>query len=91
MKIKPEHLTTLTQLIAEQHTASQLATFRNQYLNRDASIPRIELVKNPELRFLWDVFWSIPQAKRGPLVDELYTYMDDTHLTTALKAAINAV
>lgn len=91
MKIKPEHLEKLTWFIAEQHTTEQLTTFRNQYLNRDASIPRIEQTKNPELRFLWDVFWSIPSAKRGPLVDELYTYMNDEHLTTALKVAIKAV
>ncbi len=49
-----------------------------------------ELDKKPadlDTRLAWDLFWSVGG---GQLIKELdlYSYLDDTHITTALKAIV---
>lgn len=96
MKIKPEHLEQLKLLVAKTDTEANRARYRA----RDPSIPNVERIKDVNMRYRWDCMWGdkgiglSPQevqeyvAVRRPLIDELYTYMNDTHIDTALKACI---
>ena len=36
------------------------------------------------LYFKWQCLWFIPRVDRSPLMNEIYEYGDDTHITTAL-------
>jgi len=76
MKIKPEHFAILEEacnkVIEDNPTARQ--TYTNQGLT--------------EKRFRWDVLYASKidndSASRW-ICDNLYSYMDDTHIDTALR------
>ena len=36
--------------------------------------------------FVWDAFWSIPEVARSELSNVLYSYLQDSHIETALRA-----
>lgn len=44
-------------------------------------------VKDLEKRLRWDCFWSLNQF-RSLVMNEWYSYMNDNHIDTALKAAM---
>jgi len=41
-----------------------------------------------EKRLRWDFFWAIPRETRQAMMDNFYTYLDDTHIDTALRRAM---
>lgn len=43
---------------------------------------------DPAKRFRWDTFYAVPAPVRGPLMAELYAYLNDAHIDTALKSII---
>ncbi|WKV22111.1 hypothetical protein Phage2-1_00111 [Achromobacter phage 2-1] len=99
MKIKPEHLERLRQLVAVTNTPANRAL----YAKRDPRLWNINEAKNLSRRFRWDCMWGdciptlTPEQKklhvdtRRPLVDELYKYMTDEHIDTALAHLIKPI
>lgn len=76
MKITPEHYAELKTRIAAIWTPAKHDAHRQFIINEGKA-------KDVEKRLRWD--WSY-YAKMSPWVcDNLYTYMDDTHIDTALK------
>ena len=80
MKIKPEHFehikTEINALLAKQ--PERIVSYE---LGR---FPRADRVKDLQIRFNWDLLLA---AGLNPWVcKELYTYANDHHINTALKA-----
>lgn len=98
MKIKPEHLARLKEHVAVYNTPNN----RRMYAKRDPSIFRIEHAQNLDRRFRWDCLWGDMHkntklegsddpkyiANRVNLVNEMYEYMNDEHIDTALRSLI---
>ena len=80
MKIKPQHYQHL--LNAMKPTAGKIATHR-------AFIIKEGKAKDVETRLAWDLLWaSVPSAW---VCDNLYPYMDDSHLNTAVKSILKTL
>jgi len=47
--------------------------------------------KDIDKRLRWDLFACVPADTRKELIDELYTYMNDDHLDTALKNVVKDI
>lgn len=80
MKILPEHLNILTNLIKPLDTPER----RERYKQGD--FPRADRVKDLNKRYRWDLYWdaTVGDTHRS-LRDALWDYMDDTHHDTALR------
>lgn len=77
MKIKPEHFAHIRDAIAPH--ADEL----REYKGTLASDPR---VKDVDKRLRWDA--SYAYVKSAWICDNLYPYMDDSHVDTALRAVM---
>lgn len=77
MKFTAEHYKNLLDCI--ESTGIDLNESRKQYISKSIG-------NNPELRFIWDVFWASKYSKIH--VDESRLYLDK-HIETATKKAIN--
>lgn len=90
MKIKPEHYARLLTLV---RAGMENIPSVDAYMRRDPSIPRIEKTGDPLKRHRWDALWAADrQATCDMLRDDcLYGYLNDSHIDTALRAAVNAV
>ena len=82
MKMKTEHLDTLRKLVNDVDTAER----RSRYASGD--FPNASAVKDLDKRYRWDLFYATPQDVRGELVSELYQYLNDAHIDTALKSIV---
>jgi hypothetical protein len=80
MKITDQHLATLTNLISN---VKGLDDAVKRYEKGD--FPRVELTKDVKKRFCFDVH-SIAMINAQPdFMSDMYKYMDDDHIYTALK------
>ncbi len=79
LKIKPEHLRQLRDAIEPLNTP----TLRKKYSDRD--VPRAERIKDVDKRYRWDLLWS---AVPSQFMTELYTYLNDTHIDSAIASFI---
>jgi hypothetical protein len=73
MKIKPEHYAILKTKIEE---AIPLINSHKEYLIKENKF------KDFGTRLRFDIFYKV---KAGGINNELYEYLDDTHINTALK------
>ena len=81
MKIRPEHYNHMKSAIADLDPAKVAA--HKEALTHDAR------VKDLEKRFRWDLCHAaIPPSW---ICDNLYSYMDDTHIDTALRSIVRAL
>jgi hypothetical protein len=72
MKMKAQHIARLHDLI---NTAPKLATVE-EYIKAGHTAKR----------YRWDLFWRIPDKQaREDLMQELYAYLNDDHIDTALR------
>jgi hypothetical protein len=77
MKIKPEHLTHIKNAIAPW---TENAKAHRELLKQDTR------VKDVEKRLRWDL---VTAAKLTPWIcSDLYPYLNDSHIDTALRAAV---
>ena len=60
-------------------------TARERYAARQ--FPRAEITNDVNQRFRWDVAHQLFRKDRR-LVEHLYTYLNDTHIDTALRAIV---
>lgn len=86
MKILPNHLNTLKAHLQPLDTEA----LRNSYRNKQ--FPNADLVKDLDRRYRWDLLY-FSKLKIGDGVGikgdlDLYAYMNDTHIDTALKSFI---
>lgn len=95
MKIKYEHLQHLErEVFAGMYAAIErtdgfdtVQDIVDMYQARD--IPRAESVKDINKRFRWDMVYL---AKLSPWIcDNLYLYLDDTHIDTALRHVFRGI
>lgn len=99
MKIKPEHLKRLEALIKLTNNENN----RELYRTRDPSIYKVNEIKDLNRRFRWDCMWAdctgpkftvdgmdLKQyvQTRRMLVAEMYSYMTDDHIDTALRSLV---
>ena len=78
MKMKPDHYNHMKSAIASIDTAKVAS--HKEALTHDAR------VKDLDKRFRWDLSYA---AKLTPWVcDNLYSYLDDSHVDTALRSII---
>jgi hypothetical protein len=80
MKIQPDHLAALKALIAPIDTAERRAQYIEQRLS--------------DKRYRWDLTYaaghaSSPQSATRFICDTLYSYLNDTHIDTALKSIVS--
>ena len=80
MKIKPEHLARLKELVEPLDTPQR----RIQYLKGDFA--NADKVKDLNKRYRWDLFWLADG--KATTVKEMYVYMNDDHIDTALKSIV---
>lgn len=86
MKITPEDLDALKQAVQPLDTAAS----RARYIANE--FPRAELVKDKDKRYRWDLLWAsklkIGDGKgiKGDL--DLYAYLNDDHIDTALRSIV---
>lgn len=81
MKMKPEHYKMLKESIIEAAPNIDFAGLK-------ANIAADPRVKDAHKRYVWDIFYSIPFPTRLKFLDEVYEYLDDTHIPTALEKII---
>jgi GH24 family phage-related lysozyme (muramidase) len=83
MKIKQEHFDhiklAIDATLAIHNQNNKLAEEYEQGL-----FPRAELTKDVQRRFCWDVMYGAGLSKFAS--DTLYSYLNDDHIYTALKA-----
>lgn len=77
MKIKPEHYAALKAVIEPLDTAENRARYER------GEFPRADRTRDLAKRYRWDLLY----ASKYP-VGELYSYLDDNHIDTALKAIV---
>ncbi len=87
MKIKPEHYATLAPMIRAALTRIPSV---QAYQACHESIPRIHLAKDRAMRHRWDALHACGEAGRE-WTREVYKYANDSHIDTALKAAVYEV
>jgi len=81
MKIKQEDYQKLENII--NATAESCGGMENiKSLYEQGQFPRADKVKDLQKRFVWDVLFA---SKQYDFINELYTYMNDSHIETALK------
>lgn len=74
MKIKPEHYAHIKTCISE---LKEKIKPHREYLIKEGK------AKDIEKRLRWDMFWATKQTHW--VCDNLYSYMNDDHLDTALR------
>ena len=88
MKIKKEHFdhlqTNINQVLAQYNDQGQLVSEYEQGL-----FPRSEKTKDLQRRFCFDLLFGAGLNKF--VCDELYSYLNDDHIFTALKAIVPKV
>jgi hypothetical protein len=88
MKIKQEHFdhlqTSIDQVLAQYNDQGQLVSEYERGL-----FPRSEKTKDLQRRFCFDLLFGAGLNKF--VCDELYSYLDDDHIYTALKAIVPKV
>jgi hypothetical protein len=88
MKIKKEHFdhlqTGINQVLAQYNDQGQLV---NEY--ERGLFPRSEKTKDLQRRFCFDLLFGAGLSKF--VCDELYSYLNDDHIYTALKAIVPKV
>ena len=83
MKIKPEHLAKLEALIEPFDTLQR----RTQYLK--GAFHNADKVKDLNKRYRWDLFWDATAGTHhNELRNQMWEYMNDTHIDTALKSIV---
>lgn len=80
MKIKPEHLATIQFAISLKDTEQ----VRQQY--RTGNFPRADKVKDLNKRYRWDLLYACVGSQW--VCDNLYPYMNDSHIDTALRSIV---
>lgn len=78
MKIKPEHYNALRAMLATV-PQEKIAAHREKLVND----PR---VRDLDMRLRWDLVWAVVPSCW--ISDNLYPYMNDDHLDTALRAIV---
>lgn len=88
MKIKQEHFdhlqTAIDQVLAQYNDKGQLVSEYERGL-----FPRSEKTKDLQRRFCFDLLFGAGLTKF--VCDELYPYLNDDHIYTALKAIVPKV
>jgi hypothetical protein len=79
MKIRQEHYNRLLAVLSLNYTHDYVAAYREE-LKKDAR------VKDLEMRLRWDLLHKALGSRW--ICDQIYPYADDTHLDTALRAAM---
>lgn len=86
MKIKAEHLEILRASIVPLDTPER----RARYLAGD--FKNAEAVKDLDRRYRWDLLWSFRTSagytKDGVSILDLYLYLNDVHMDTALRSLV---
>jgi hypothetical protein len=85
MKMTVEDYDKLCDVIVPQDKAGR----RRQYFTRQ--FKNSAIVKDLDKRYRWDLLFFVPTSKREPLMKELYTYLNDDHIDTALRAIVPAL
>ena len=85
MKIRQEHLSTLKTNIDE--ILAKYPSLVDEY--EHGKFPRSDKVKDLQKRFCFDVLYGA--GLTAWVCEELYAYLDDSHLYTALKTVCPAV
>lgn len=89
LKMKPEHIAKLREYI------TPLDTQANRQRYRDKQVPNAERVKDWDRRYRWDLFNAAGRDMNphGPgtkfCCDELYPYLTDDHIDSALRTIVN--
>ncbi|HET8689718.1 MAG TPA: hypothetical protein VFM18_24190 [Methanosarcina sp.] len=73
LKIKPEHYEVLKNAFQDLNKQMNLDHVKSQYMTTG----------HTELRFRWDMFWYIKMS--GWVCRELYPYLTDDHIDSALR------
>ena len=88
MKIKKEHFdhlqTSINQVLDQYNDQGQLVAEYEQGL-----FPRSEKTKDLQRRFCFDLLYGAGLTKF--VCDELYSYLNDDHIYTALKTIVPSV
>jgi len=81
MKIKQEDYQKLEEIINDTlEKNGGMEHIKTAY--ETGQFPRSEMVKDLQKRFVWDILFS---AKQYDFINELYKYMNDIHIETALR------
>ena len=82
MKMKQEHFDEIKRLI-EEHIESEGGTEAMVKCYETGDFERPLAVNDLQTRFCWDMFYRGVTSRTS--VHGLYTYLDDSHILTALK------
>ena len=92
MKMTNEHFEQLSALIVEraESVAKRNDKTVKQFLAeyRDQVAP---VANDADMRVRWDLVWSIPFKTRSELFDQLYKYLNNDHIDTALRKIYNSL
>ena len=78
MKMQPAHYAHILNAIA--------AIPRDKAAAHKEALKSEPRVKDQAKRFRWDLFWATRQESK--IIQDLYQYLNDTHIDTALKSIV---
>lgn len=81
MKMTPAHFTQLETMIKSA----------NPDLNMTDHLESLRTIGFSEKRIRWDILFDVPYANRVTWFDEVYKYLNDDHIDTALKAVLKRI
>lgn len=76
--------------MTDKHVAQLEAMIRNEFpdIMVDDHIKQLSQIGLSEKRIYWDLLWAVPFSVRITWFDEVYTYLTDDHIYTALKKVV---
>ena len=83
MKINPEHFEYLREAITPAIDAQTIENYET------GKFPRSEHTKDLNKRFRWDAMYACVSSRW--VCENLYPYLNDTHIDTALKRIIPTI
>lgn len=82
LKIKPEHFRQLKELLEPHDTPQRREAYRA------GDFPRADRVKDLNVRYRWDLLYSVPYVLRCTLFEQMYEYLEDSHIDSAMRHAV---
>lgn len=85
MKMHADHYAALVAVVAPLDTATNRSAYRA------GQFPRADAVKDRDKRYRWDLMWAARGMDAMGGTTEVYAYMSDAHIDTALRAIVPAL
>lgn len=90
MKIQAAHFNRLKEGYQKAMAYGEQGVIESYETGRFSNSERAKGTESLQARFIWDIFWCITGHDKT-LLNELYTYLEDQHIFTAMKRIVPSI